>query len=587
MTKISKYDTLLEGMNNGFCMILEVYKDLKGIKLNESQVNVPEGMMRVNGIAAKIGIRNRNGRIYNKENYKKHIEILKAQIAEGLYGELEHPEGFTIDNNNISHKIENVWFDESTQEIKIELLLLDTEKGKIAQSIIKSGGALKVSSRARGYVNKNSEAIIEELITFDIVGTPGFAETKLYLSEQFQKVSSDSLCESYVVYNKNVNTINENNKFNKNIMSNSKKNQSILESALKNKSKSTMNESVDKAFLCGQFSDKLQEWLIESFAPVIQNWIVEDFAPQLIEYQTKKQINESLGKSAISFKTFVDMAINESQRKLIESKQQQRQQQRQILTQEQQQVIAKLQQQEALTDDEQVILQQIAKQQEVKESQQQQKQLLTQEQQQVIDKLQQQEALTDEEKVILQQISKQQQKQQQSGTGEIKESLILKRERINESIKNKYRSLLESQDEESQEKVNQEIQDLEDELKLVQEKIDDCNDDETEKIEESQQQQFEKVMQMVQDGQEIEEEDIKDLNQTQIQQILDASKTNESEEESDDKSKKQQGEGLPTKEDEQQIKESLLEQKATGVLKQSNSLLESIQKRMNEYSKKK
>ena len=185
------------------CLIYEVYKgDSFGVQLNESQVGVPEGMMRVTGIAAVIGVKNRNGRIYNKENYLHHIQLLQDDIAYGLYGELEHPQGFTVDLNNVSHKIEKVWFDPTTNQVMITLLLLDTPKGKIAQSIIKSGGSIRVSSRAMGNVNKDHEAIITKLVTYDIVGTPGFRETDVRLSESVKDavpIHESSLCESFYI----------------------------------------------------------------------------------------------------------------------------------------------------------------------------------------------------------------------------------------------------------------------------------------------------------------------------------------------------------------------------------------------------
>lgn len=642
--KATKYTSLLEAMDDGLCMILETYKGKEGITLNESQADVPEGMMRVTGIAAKIGVKNRNGRIYNEANYTKHLAELQKEIPGGLYGELEHPEGFTINNNNISHKIEAVWLDETTNEIKITILILDTPKGKIAQSIIKSGGALKVSSRARGHVNKNSEAIIEELITYDIVGTPGFAETELYLSEHKQMVASDMLSESYVVYNTKINNINEQETklHNRNKMNKQEKNLSLLNQYLKQTDGSERKKSdqVDESYLVNQFAPKLQEWLFESFAPKVQEWMIEQYAPQVQEwmindfaglfetYMTRKSINESKGKSAISFPTFAKM-----QMKLYEQQNPQQQDvDYQELTQEEQEALDKLQQGQEL-DNGEIVLAESAIEKQKQKLQQQQKQ-------------------------------EEDDSQEDDSQEELKEALERKINRINSQLRSKFRSLMESKEDEDIEDLNQEISDLQDQVQATQERLDDLDingapengqvtlaqQQRRQKQQElkqelddlgvieypengqvtlaerrnrmsqqqtpQQEQKFQQAMQIVADGDELTEEDLEGLTQTQVQEILDSCKTNESQQlPYDDKDEKvlesdeelikeldermnqeqtiinldEEEEELPTEDEEEEIKESLLEQKSAKLLNSSNSLLESIQKRMevNGIGKKK
>jgi len=289
-------------------LILERYSSSKLLK--ESQDGVPEGMMRVKGIAAKVGVKNRNGRIYTADNYKHHVELLKKQIPEGLYGELEHPEGFTIDLNRVSHKIEDLEFDDDTGTVYITLLLLDNERGRTAQSIIKSGGTLRVSSRATGTVDSNDVAIIDELITYDIVGTPGFSETAL-LKEGYRKLkTSNALLESYVV--------NLNNERNANQNSGMMKKRSLLKESDKNalckrartlvfEQKSSAErkvESIIKRYLVEKHSPALQKWLIESFASNIQDFTI-DLMEKFIKYQKLCESVEAKGKKAISFSKYI------------------------------------------------------------------------------------------------------------------------------------------------------------------------------------------------------------------------------------------------------------------------------------------
>lgn len=151
--------------------------------VTDGLIPVPEGMMRVSGVVAKMNVLNNNGRFYTKANYTKHIDAIQEKIQEGLYGELEHPDHFNIDYNNVSHKIEKLWYDHATDEVKTIMLLLDDPKGKKAQSIIKSGGTLRCSTRCAGETLSDDRAVISKFYTIDLVGTPGFSEAKLHLFE--------------------------------------------------------------------------------------------------------------------------------------------------------------------------------------------------------------------------------------------------------------------------------------------------------------------------------------------------------------------------------------------------------------------
>ena len=473
-------------MNTNKCLIYEVYKgDSFNLKLNESQVGVPEGMMRVTGVAAVIGVKNRNNRIYNKENYLHHIQLLQEDIAYGLLGELEHPQEFTINLNNVSHKIEAVWYEPSTNSVMITLLLLDTPKGKIAQSIIKAGLPLRVSSRAMGSVNANHEAIISKLVTYDIVGTPGFRETELRLSESVKNavpIHETSLCESFYVlatqetlnecmkctYDGDIKDILNNHIINENMNSNKSKNLALLNEALAG------GGAPSSSSMPSKISEAIQRWFIGTVAPVFESWVVEEALPLYEEYNSKKAINESLGKSSCSFSAYYRMnaaeairkmnealqplngtivlseeeqqvldkvqqgqQLTEEEKQIAQQAQQKLQQQQQqiaealnplngtiVLSQEEEEVLQQLQQGQQLTQEQQQIAQQalvkqqqqIAQQQQIQEGQQQQGQKLTQQEQQVIQKCMQGQQLTQQEQKVCQQAQQklqQQLKQQQ------------------------------------------------------------------------------------------------------------------------------------------------------------------------------
>lgn len=565
-------------MNNKKVLILEVYHGSKLTKLNEAQENVPEGMMRVSGVFAVVGVKNRNGRVYDKENYKKHLALLQDDIIEGLYGELEHPEGYTINNNNISHKVEAVWFDEATNEVKGTLLLLDTEKGKIAQSIIRSGGSLRVSSRASGSVDNKSNATIDKLVTFDIVGTPGFKQTNLHLSENMTLLSSDNLCESFVLNLNNKMISNNSQNFNE-----MNKNQALLEARLKAlQGGNRMNESgenVTRDFLLNKFAPGIQKWLFEEFSPVVMNWVIDDFAPVFETYMRGKALNESVGKTSCSFAAYAKMKMNEAMQ------QQEPENGTIVLSEQEQQAVNKLQKGDQLTEEEQEQaeqglqkMQQKCKQRkQMKESQVEPENgtvVLTEEEQQVVDKLQQGETLNDEElKQAEQAIKKMQQQQQQKPAQQVqkqqlKESLTRKLNVKNRRLSESYRKLMEAEDDE-QEEINKDIEQLKQDVENLQNKIDD--------LDESQQDsQFQQAVQKLQQGEELTDDDVSELTQDQIEQLLDQQ---ENQQEVGQQKSTKQNEGFIPESDE--AAKSLLEKESSKVINKSASLLESISQRMN------
>lgn len=286
-------------------------------KMNESQDGVPEGMMRVTGVAAVIGTKNRNNRIYTEQNYLYWVDKLQDQIKAGrLFGELEHPDSDNINNNNVSHKIEALWYEPKTHRVMITLLLLDTEKGKIAQSIIRAGGAISVSSRANGSVNQAGIATIDDLITYDIVGTPGFAESELYLSESVKrnnlarfKSSPLSECMMFVpnsIHNRTSlrealsNTYFQNS--NKNFMKSQKGN---LAKSVRSAKRILESRRRGNGLAAAR--------LTEAQASQVQNWIINDYTPMLLKYLGKGgmiRMNESMTERLMSFGAYASRIMN-------------------------------------------------------------------------------------------------------------------------------------------------------------------------------------------------------------------------------------------------------------------------------------
>jgi hypothetical protein len=165
-------------MANKKCMVFETLGPTTGMELQESQ-NTNE--VRLTGVFGVCGVKNENRRIYSKENYGVMVDALqKTIVSEGLMGELEHPNTMNINLNNVSHKIESIEMNEDGT-ITGTILLLDTAKGKDAQAIVKGGLPLYISSRGAGSIDESGHVTLSTIKTYDLVGTPGFAQARLNL----------------------------------------------------------------------------------------------------------------------------------------------------------------------------------------------------------------------------------------------------------------------------------------------------------------------------------------------------------------------------------------------------------------------
>lgn len=164
---------------------------------------------------------NNNKRIYDVDEYLKLLEVFKKQVMskKGVYGELEHPDRYSINLNFVSHKIIDVWYVPETMTVMGRVLLLNTKQGKQAQEIVKSGGQLAISARAAGSEIKQPDgtfrAVTKLLTTYDLVYHPGFSTAVLEFktlneSQQFlQNAGANKQGYSYKVYSNQLSKISD------------------------------------------------------------------------------------------------------------------------------------------------------------------------------------------------------------------------------------------------------------------------------------------------------------------------------------------------------------------------------------------
>ena len=117
-----------------------------------------EKQYKIQGIFAQTDKKNRNGRIYPKEIMEKAVaKYDKEQIKTNrAVGELNHPEGPTVNLDRVSHMVTSLKQD--GKDFIGEAKIMDTPMGKIVKNIMDEGGKLGVSSRGMGSLEQKNGA---------------------------------------------------------------------------------------------------------------------------------------------------------------------------------------------------------------------------------------------------------------------------------------------------------------------------------------------------------------------------------------------------------------------------------------------
>ncbi len=130
----------------------------------------------IEGVFMQADKKNRNGRVYGKAILENAVnKYVKEQVKTGrAVGELNHPEGPTINLDKVSHKITELKFEGS--DVIGKASILNTPMGKIVEGLLEGGVKLGVSSRGMGtLVNKQGTSHVGKdfmLSTVDIVQDP-------------------------------------------------------------------------------------------------------------------------------------------------------------------------------------------------------------------------------------------------------------------------------------------------------------------------------------------------------------------------------------------------------------------------------
>ena len=130
----------------------------------------------IEGVFAQADAKNRNGRIYPMAVMEKAVnKYVDDQVKEGrAVGELNHPDGPTVNLDKVSHLIKDLQFE--GKNVMGKALILDTPNGQIVKGLLEGGVKLGVSTRGMGSLEQRNGAMVVKddfiLNTVDIVQDP-------------------------------------------------------------------------------------------------------------------------------------------------------------------------------------------------------------------------------------------------------------------------------------------------------------------------------------------------------------------------------------------------------------------------------
>ena len=131
---------------------------------------------KIQGIFAQAEKKNRNGRIYPMPIIEKAVgKYDTEQVQKGrAVGELNHPEGPTVNLDKVSHKINKLEF--QGNDVVGEASILKTPMGEVVKGLLDGDVTFGVSTRGMGSLSQRNNAMVVNddyiLNAVDIVQDP-------------------------------------------------------------------------------------------------------------------------------------------------------------------------------------------------------------------------------------------------------------------------------------------------------------------------------------------------------------------------------------------------------------------------------
>ena len=156
-------------------LITEYTQNQLGYSIQEDKKTGKKNVV-LEGVFMQAENKNKNGRIYTREVLTRAVDkFVNEQVITGrAVGELNHPDGPSINLDKVSHRITELKWDGNN--VMGKALILDTPMGKIVKGLVEGGVQLGVSSRGMGSLSmKDGVNYVADdfmLNTVDIVQDP-------------------------------------------------------------------------------------------------------------------------------------------------------------------------------------------------------------------------------------------------------------------------------------------------------------------------------------------------------------------------------------------------------------------------------
>tara|TARA_B110000902_G_scaffold186086_1_gene210654 strand:- start:3111 stop:3773 length:663 start_codon:yes stop_codon:yes gene_type:complete len=130
----------------------------------------------IEGVFMQSESKNRNGRVYPRKIMESAVNkyVTEQVKTRRAVGELNHPEGPTVNLDKVSHIIESL--DWNGNDVVGKARILETPMGQIVKGLLDGGVQLGVSTRGMGSLeNRNGVMYVKDdfiLSTVDIVQDP-------------------------------------------------------------------------------------------------------------------------------------------------------------------------------------------------------------------------------------------------------------------------------------------------------------------------------------------------------------------------------------------------------------------------------
>jgi hypothetical protein len=137
-----------------------ITEEIESVEVLTETVNGKKTLY-IQGPFLQTEVVNRNGRMYRLPIMEREVKRYTEQyVNKGrALGELGHPDGPTVNLDRVSHKI--VSLEQKGNNFIGKAQILSTPMGKIAESLLREGVTLGVSSRGIGSVRPNNEGYTE------------------------------------------------------------------------------------------------------------------------------------------------------------------------------------------------------------------------------------------------------------------------------------------------------------------------------------------------------------------------------------------------------------------------------------------